>query len=121
MQPNLEICNSVSFAGLQTEIPAHKPTLEPCSALFVAPEMRTALQELDEGARRRMPKLLYIPLPCALARAQMLERRLSALFHCHRPFCRTLQHLRSLTAALQHCWLLCLPFATVVRQIAEAQ
>ena len=36
------------------------------------------LQELDEAARRRMPKQLYIPLPCEAARAQMLERNLGA-------------------------------------------
>ncbi|GIM10204.1 hypothetical protein Vretimale_13955, partial [Volvox reticuliferus] len=29
-------------------------------------------EELDEAARRRMPKQLYIPLPCAVARYQML-------------------------------------------------
>ncbi len=36
----------------------------------------TALQELDEAARRRMPKQLYIPLPCAEARQSMVERQL---------------------------------------------
>ena len=35
-------------------------------------------EELDEAARRRMPKQLYIPLPCAEARRQMLERSLLA-------------------------------------------
>lgn len=34
------------------------------------------LQELDEAARRRMPKQLYIPLPCAAARKSMIERQL---------------------------------------------
>lgn len=34
------------------------------------------MQELDEAARRRMPKQLYIPLPCAAARAAMIERQL---------------------------------------------
>lgn len=29
-------------------------------------------QELDEAARRRMPKQLYIPLPCEAARQQMI-------------------------------------------------
>ncbi len=45
------------------------------------------VQELDEAARRRMPKQLYIPLPCAAARRQMIERqlgesRLACLLHC---------------------------------------
>ena len=35
-----------------------------------------ALQELDEAARRRMPKQLYIPLPNAEARQSMIERQL---------------------------------------------
>jgi len=35
-------------------------------------------QELDDGARRRMPKQLYIPLPCAAARRDMIIRTLSA-------------------------------------------
>ena len=35
-----------------------------------------AAQELDEAARRRMPKQLYIPLPCAEARRAMIERQL---------------------------------------------
>ena len=34
-------------------------------------------QELDDGARRRMPKQLYIPLPCAAARRDMILRTLS--------------------------------------------
>ena len=33
-------------------------------------------QELDEAARRRMPKQLYIPLPCAEARRKMVMRQL---------------------------------------------
>ncbi|KAL6764798.1 P-loop containing nucleoside triphosphate hydrolase protein [Haematococcus lacustris] len=33
-------------------------------------------EELDEAARRRMPKQLYIPLPCAAARLQMIQRQL---------------------------------------------
>ncbi|KAK9862856.1 hypothetical protein WJX84_000805 [Apatococcus fuscideae] len=36
-------------------------------------------QELDEAARRRMPKQLYIPLPCAAARRQMVDRQLGCL------------------------------------------
>lgn len=34
------------------------------------------MQELDEAARRRLPKQLYIPLPCPAARKAMLEREL---------------------------------------------
>lgn len=34
------------------------------------------MQELDEAARRRMPKQLYIPLPCADARRALLARHL---------------------------------------------
>ena len=34
------------------------------------------VQELDEAARRRMPKQLYIPLPCEAARQQMVQRAL---------------------------------------------
>ncbi len=37
------------------------------------------MQELDEAARRRMPKQLYIPLPCAAARRQMVDRQLGAI------------------------------------------
>jgi SpoVK/Ycf46/Vps4 family AAA+-type ATPase len=33
-------------------------------------------EELDEAARRRMPKQLYVPLPCGAARAAMLDRAL---------------------------------------------
>lgn len=36
------------------------------------------MQELDEAARRRLPKQLYIPLPCAAARRLMLDRALGA-------------------------------------------
>lgn len=35
-----------------------------------------AVQELDEAARRRLPKQLYIPLPCDEARESMLRRQL---------------------------------------------
>lgn len=38
-------------------------------------------EELDEAARRRLPKQLYIPLPCALARQQMIERGLRGVRH----------------------------------------
>lgn len=33
-------------------------------------------EELDEAARRRMPKQLYIPLPCAEARRTMILHQL---------------------------------------------
>ena len=33
-------------------------------------------EELDEAARRRMPKQLYIPLPCGVARREMILRQL---------------------------------------------
>ena len=33
-------------------------------------------EELDEAARRRLPKQLYVPLPCAAARRAMLDRAL---------------------------------------------
>ena len=33
-------------------------------------------EELDEAARRRLPKQLYIPLPCPEARRQMVQRQL---------------------------------------------
>ena len=35
-----------------------------------------SMKELDEAARRRMPKQLYIPLPCEAARESMLRRQL---------------------------------------------
>jgi len=36
-------------------------------------------QELDEAARRRLPKQLYIPLPCPLSRAQLLRIHLGSV------------------------------------------
>ena len=36
------------------------------------------MQELDEAARRRMPKQLYIPLPCSDARRALLARHLGS-------------------------------------------
>jgi fidgetin-like protein 1 len=33
-------------------------------------------QELDEAARRRLPKQLYVPLPCDAARRHMILRQL---------------------------------------------
>ncbi|GMH37221.1 hypothetical protein BSKO_05094 [Bryopsis sp. KO-2023] len=36
-------------------------------------------EELDEAARRRMPKQLYIPLPCGEARKQMILRQLKGV------------------------------------------
>jgi len=57
--------------------PGSEPSLQ-CAARAM-PEIRHAAQELDEAARRRLPKQLYIPLPCGAARRQMLDRGLSAL------------------------------------------
>ena len=34
-------------------------------------------EELDEAARRRMPKQMYIPLPCEKAREEMIHRVLT--------------------------------------------
>ena len=39
-------------------------------------------EELDEAARRRMPKQLYIPLPCADARLAMISKGISQVTHC---------------------------------------
>jgi fidgetin-like protein 1 len=36
-------------------------------------------EELDEAARRRMPKQLYIPLPCASARRDLVRRVLGGI------------------------------------------
>lgn len=33
----------------------------------------TLLQELNDAARRRMPKQVFVPLPCPAARSQMLR------------------------------------------------
>ena len=68
------------------------------SLLFLKISDFVLVQELDEAARRRMPKQLYIPLPCAAARRQMIERqlgqsRLACLLHdlpsrsCHSLSC----------------------------------
>ena len=39
----------------------------------------TSAQELDEAARRRLPKQLYVSLPCAAARRVMVQTMLSNL------------------------------------------
>ncbi|QDZ24120.1 ATPase family AAA domain-containing protein [Chloropicon primus] len=38
-------------------------------------------EELDEAARRRMPKQLYIPLPCEEARKAMVEKGIAEITH----------------------------------------
>ena len=60
------------------------------------------LQELDEAARRRMPKQVFVPLPCPAARRQMLTLigQCVTLVHQH-------QHahsLQMLVSATLHCW-----------------
>ena len=40
----------------------------------------TLLQELDDAARRRLPKQLYISLPCGLARKEMVRGRYSRMW-----------------------------------------
>lgn len=63
---------------LKTEMLVQMEGCDPSSAerrvLLVGATNRP--EELDEAARRRMPKQLYIPLPCAAARSQMIERQL---------------------------------------------
>ncbi|KAL0044511.1 hypothetical protein WJX82_010236 [Trebouxia sp. C0006] len=63
---------------LKTEMLVQMEGCDPSSAarrvLLVGATNRP--EELDEAARRRMPKQLYIPLPCAAARRQMIERQL---------------------------------------------
>ena len=56
-------------------------------------DSNNGVQELDEAARRRMPKQLYIPLPCAAARRQMIDRQLGK--HC--------LHRHPLFFYYQHC------------------
>ncbi|CAG9464841.1 unnamed protein product [Pedinophyceae sp. YPF-701] len=63
---------------LKTEMLVQMEGCDPSSAarrvLLVGATNRP--EELDEAARRRMPKQLYIPLPCAEARAAMVRRGL---------------------------------------------
>lgn len=54
----------------------HPPSRSPhCLPFTLIPPL---VQELDEAARRRMPKQLYIPLPCSEARRAMIERQLGS-------------------------------------------
>ncbi|KAK9788153.1 hypothetical protein WJX73_010857 [Symbiochloris irregularis] len=63
---------------LKTEMLVQMEGCDPSSAdrrvLLVGATNRP--EELDEAARRRMPKQLYIPLPCADARRALLARHL---------------------------------------------
>lgn len=63
---------------LKTEMLVQMEGCDPSSAdrrvLLIGATNRP--EELDEAARRRMPKQLYIPLPCAEARRQMVLRQL---------------------------------------------
>eukprot|EP00873_Tetraselmis_striata_P019421 jgi/Tetstr1/439685/TSEL_028104.t1 len=65
-----------SSRRLKTEMLVQMEGCDPASAdrrvLLVGATNRP--EELDEAARRRMPKQLYIPLPCEEARQQMLMR-----------------------------------------------
>lgn len=35
------------------------------------------MKELDEASRRRMPKQIYVPLPCEIARKQLILIQMS--------------------------------------------
>jgi AAA+ superfamily predicted ATPase len=63
---------------LKTEMLIQMEGCDPASAsrrvLLIGATNRP--EELDEAARRRMPKQLYIPLPCGIARKQMIVRQL---------------------------------------------
>jgi AAA+ superfamily predicted ATPase len=63
---------------LKTEMLIQMEGCDPASAsrrvLLIGATNRP--EELDEAARRRMPKQLYIPLPCGIARKQMVVRQL---------------------------------------------
>lgn len=63
---------------LKTEMLIQMEGCDPASAsrrvLLIGATNRP--EELDEAARRRMPKQLYIPLPCGIARRQMIVRQL---------------------------------------------
>jgi hypothetical protein len=61
------------FGQLQRPLPTPRARLTRAPA--PVPPTPTP-QELDEAARRRMPKQLYIPLPCGEARRQMVLRQL---------------------------------------------
>ncbi len=68
-----------SSRRLKTEILVQMEGCDPASAerkvLLVGATNRP--EELDEAARRRMPKQMYIPLPCQRAREEMVHRVLT--------------------------------------------
>lgn len=68
-----------SSRRLKTEILVQMEGCDPASAerkvLLVGATNRP--EELDEAARRRMPKQMYIPLPCEKAREEMIHRVLT--------------------------------------------
>ncbi len=68
-----------SSRRLKTEILVQMEGCDPASAerkvLLVGATNRP--EELDEAARRRMPKQMYIPLPCQRARQEMIHRVLT--------------------------------------------
>ncbi|KAL4434129.1 hypothetical protein ABPG75_000570 [Micractinium tetrahymenae] len=67
-----------SMRRLKTEILIQMEGIDPSRAdrrvLLIGATNRP--EELDEAARRRMPKQLYIPLPCADARRDLILRQL---------------------------------------------
>lgn len=69
-----------SSRRLKTEILVQMEGCDPASAsrkvLLVGATNRP--EELDEAARRRMPKQMYIPLPCQQARKEMILRVLGS-------------------------------------------
>lgn len=84
--PNLNNPNAgehESSRRLKTELLVQMEGCDPSSAtrrvLLIGATNRP--EELDEAARRRMPKQLYIPLPCAAARRYMLDIGLGGLTH----------------------------------------
>jgi SpoVK/Ycf46/Vps4 family AAA+-type ATPase len=62
----------VQMEGVGVEEKAHNSVM-----LLIGATNRP--EELDEAARRRLPKQLYIPLPCPEARRQMIQRQLSQI------------------------------------------
>ncbi len=78
IQPNQPKGEHEASRRLKTEILVQMEGCDPSSSsrrvLLIGATNRP--EELDEAARRRMPKQLYIPLPCAEARRQMIVRQL---------------------------------------------
>ncbi|GAX82390.1 hypothetical protein CEUSTIGMA_g9818.t1 [Chlamydomonas eustigma] len=73
-----------SSRRLKTEMLVQMEGCDPkssgCRVLLIGATNRP--EELDDAARRRLPKQLYIPLPCPLAREQMVLRMLRGVGHC---------------------------------------